>query len=67
MNLKGYKWVNDKGETLMIYSLKFNKIIVCKDIRTKDEIEFYKFLKKKGIVCNCTDYNGHCNLDVFNK
>ena len=64
MNLKGYEWFNDKGEVIMIYSLKFNKIIVYKDIRTKDQMDFIKYLKEKGFECNHIDYNNHSNLDI---
>ena len=64
MSLKGYQWLNDKGEVIMSYSSKYNKIYVWKDIRSKDEIEFHKYLKENGINCNHTDYQNHSNLDI---
>lgn len=64
MTLKGYKWLNDKGEVIMSYSSKYNKIYVWKDITTKDHIEFVKYLKEQGINCSQTDYQGHCDLDI---
>lgn len=64
MSLKGYQWLNDKGEIIMSYSSKYNKIYVYKDIRTKDELDFHKYLKEQGIICNSTDYQGHSNLDI---
>lgn len=63
-NLKGYQWLDKNGEVIMTYSLKFNKIYVWKDITTKDELEFYNFLKEKGFNCSQTDYQGHSNLDI---
>lgn len=64
MTLKGYQWLNDNGEVIMTYMSKYNKIYVWKDIRTKDELEFHKYLKEQGIECSSTDYQGHSNLDI---
>lgn len=63
MSLKGYQWIKD-GKVIMWYSSKYNKIYVNEDIRSKDEIEFIKYLKEQGINCNSTDYQGHSNLDI---
>lgn len=67
MSLKGYQWLNSNGEVLMSYLSKYNKIYVWQDITSKDEIDFYNFLKEKGITCNSTDYQGHSNLDINKK
>lgn len=67
MNLKGYQWLNDKGEVIMSYSSKYNKIYVWQNIRSKDEIEFHKYLKENGINCNNIDYQNHSNLDINEK
>lgn len=63
MSLKGYQWLKD-GKVIMSYLSKYNKIYVWEDIRTQDEIDFYNFLKEKGITCNQTDFQGHSNLDI---
>ena len=64
MSLKGYQWLNSDGEVIMSYLSKYNKIYVWQDITSKDERDFYNFLKKQGITCNSTDYQGHSNLDI---
>ena len=67
MTLKGYKWLNKDGKVIMSYSSKYNKIYVWEDITTKDELDFYKYLKEQNINCNCTDYQNHSNLDISKK
>lgn len=63
MTLKGYEWLKD-GKVIMTYSLKQNKIYVWENIRSKDELDFHKYLKEQGFICNQTDYQGHSNLDI---
>ena len=59
MALKGYQWLNDKGEVIMYYMFKDNIIYVNKDITNKQHREFYEFLKSKGFICNHTNFNNH--------
>jgi len=46
MSLKGYQWLNDKGEVLMSYHFKDLTLNVWKDITQQDLTEFKKFLEE---------------------
>ena len=68
MSLKGYQWLNDKGEVVMSYRFKDLKIDIWQDT-TKEELDkFIDFLEKQHCKHNKMDLHfnkvkGYLELD----
>lgn len=49
MSLKGYQWLNEKGEVVFSYRFKDRMIDVWKDTTKEEYDKFRTFLEREGI------------------
>ena len=59
MSLKGYQWLNDKGEVVMSFTFKDLTIDIWQDVELKEYHDFIEYIRHHDFEPMHTDQHFH--------